>query len=123
LQGFNYRVEKLPPLAPALVCFLLCCRQSALNAMSGDDVEQEKPLHSSDLEVNGETFNIQVYCSTPGRFFAKTSLGEGDVIITDGRSLPEALTKHENLLPLAISTRELTQSYQGSPRRLKGRRP
>jgi hypothetical protein len=86
-------------------------------------VEEERPLHTCDLEVNGELFSIKVYCSTPGRFFAKTCLGEGDVIITDGRSLPEALKKHEDLLPLAICTRELTQSYQGAPRRFKGRRP
>ena len=91
--------------------------------MPGEDVEEEIPLHSSDLEVNGEFFNIKVFCGTAGRFFAKTCLGEGDFIITDGPSLPEALKKHEDLLPLAIGTRELTQSYLGFPRRPRGRRP
>jgi len=85
-------------------------------------VDEETPLHSSDLEVNGEVFNIRVFCSTTGHFFAKTCLGEGDFIITDGPSIPEALKKHEDLLPLAIGTRELTQSYLGYPRKPKGRR-
>ena len=80
---------------------------------------EEMLLHTSDLEVNGELFNIKIFCSTAGRFFAKTCLGEGDVIITDGPSLPEALKKHEGLLPLAIGTRELTQSYQGFSRKVK----
>ena len=85
-------------------------------------MDDGKPLHSSELEVNGEIFSIKVFSSAAGRFFAKTCLGEGDFIITDGRSVPEALKKHEDLLPLAIGTREITQSYLGSPRRPR-RRP
>ncbi|HJV64662.1 MAG TPA: hypothetical protein VJ550_02895 [Geomonas sp.] len=81
------------------------------------------PLHSSELEVNGEFFSITVYSSTAGSYFAKTCLGDDDVIITDGRTVADALTKHENLLPLAIGTRELTLSYLGSARRPRGRRP
>ncbi|OGU07765.1 MAG: hypothetical protein A2075_19235 [Geobacteraceae bacterium GWC2_58_44] len=80
-------------------------------------------LHSSEFELNGEVFQIKVFCSSAGRFFAKTCLGEGDFIITDGPSLPEALRKHEDLLPLAVGTRELTQSYLGTPRRPKMPRP
>jgi hypothetical protein len=86
-------------------------------------VDEETPLHSSDLEVNGETFNIRIFSSTTGRYFAKTCLGEGDFIITDGTSVPEALKKHEDLLPLAIGTRELTQSYLGFPRKPRAKRP
>lgn len=80
-------------------------------------------LHSSELEVNGEYFNITIYSNSVGRYFAKTCLGEGDVIITDGPTVADALKKHENLLPLAIGTRELTLSYLGAPRRPRGRRP
>jgi hypothetical protein len=86
-------------------------------------MDEEKPLHSSELEVNGEYFGISIYCTSSGRFFAKTCLGEGDVIITDGPSVSDALKKHQDLLPLAIGTREITQSYFGSPRRPRGRRP
>ena len=86
-------------------------------------MDEEKPLHSSDLEVNGETFNIRIFSSTTGRYFAKTCLGDGDFIITDGTSVPEALKKHEDLLPLAIGTRELTQSYLGFPRKPRAKRP
>lgn len=83
-------------------------------------MDDETPLHSSEFELNGEVFNISIYSNTSGRFFAQTCLGEGDLIITDGLTVPDALKKHEDLLPLAISTRELTQSYLGRPR---GRRP
>lgn len=86
-------------------------------------MDEDTLLHSSELELNGETFNIMVFGSSAGRFFAKTCLGEGDFIITDGPSLPEALRKHEDLLPLAVGTRELTQSYLGYPRKPRVRRP
>lgn len=85
-------------------------------------MDEDRPLHSSEMEVNGESFRIKVFCGESGRFFAKTCLGENDFIITDGPSLPEALKKHEDLLPLAIGTRELTQSYLGYARRSRGRR-
>lgn len=86
-------------------------------------MDEEMLLHSSELEVNGEIFSISVFCSSAGRFFAKTCLGENDFIITDAHSVPEALKKHQDLLPLAIGTRELTQSYLGCLRRPRGRRP
>lgn len=86
-------------------------------------MDEERLLQSSELEVNGELFQISVFRSSGGRFFAKTCLGEDDFIITDGRSLPETLEKHEALLPLAIGSRELTQTYLGSPRRPRSRRP
>jgi hypothetical protein len=89
----------------------------------GRNVDEERLLQSSELELNGEVFQIKIFCSSAGRFFAKTCLGEGDFIITDGPSLPEALKKHEDLLPLAVGTRELTQSYLGYPRKPKARRP
>jgi hypothetical protein len=83
-------------------------------------VDAENLVHSSELELNGEKFSIQVFSSAAGRFFAKTCLGEGDVIITDGASPEDVLKKHEDLLPLAVGTREITQSYLGLP--LRGRR-
>lgn len=86
-------------------------------------MDEEMLLHSTELEVNGEIFSINIFCSSAGRFFAKTCLGEEDYIITDGPSLPETLKRHEDLLPLAIGTRELTQSYLGYSRRPRGRRP
>ena len=85
-------------------------------------MDEEMLLHSSELVLNGETFQIKVFCSSAGRFFAKTCLGEDDVIITDGPSVPETLKKHEGLLPLAVGTREITQCYQGNPRKPRGRR-
>ena len=83
-------------------------------------MDEEKLLHSSELELNGVVFNIKVFCSSTGSFFAKTCLGEEDFIITGGTSLLDTLKKHEDLLPLAVGTRKLTQSHYGHPRRSKG---
>lgn len=78
-------------------------------------MDKESLLHSSQFELNGERFGIEIFFTAAGRYFAKTCLGEGDVIITDGGSAEEVLKKHENLLPLAVGTREITQSYLGLP--------
>jgi hypothetical protein len=91
--------------------------------MLGDDVDEETLLQSSELEVNGERFQICIYIGSGGRFFAKSCLGEDDFIITDGQSLMEAFNKHEALLPLAVASRKLTQSYLGSPRGSWSRHP
>ncbi|WP_236021841.1 hypothetical protein [Geomesophilobacter sediminis] len=79
-------------------------------------------LHSSDIELNGEVFQIKVFSKSPSRFYATTCLGNDDFIITDGPTVPDALKKHEELLPLAVGTREITQSYMGFTRRSKARR-
>lgn len=114
---------KRPPSRFPLVHFLLPKPGVIFKcACRGDDLDQDTLLHSSEFEFNGELFSIKIFCSAAGRFFAKTCLGEGDFIITDGSSAPDALKKHEELLPLAVGTRELTQSYLGSSRRSKGRR-
>jgi hypothetical protein len=111
---------------PRRVWLVSCCKRESdryYEFAGGCQVDEEMLLQSSELELNGEVFSIKVFCSSAGRFFAKTCLGEGDFIITDGPSLPEALKKHEDLLPLAVGTRELTQSYLGYPRKPKMRRP
>lgn len=85
-------------------------------------MDKEKLLHAADVELNGEMFEIKVYASPAGRYFARTCLGHEDFIITDGPSVPEALEKHQSLLPLAVSTREMNQSYRGFVRRSRSRR-
>ena len=79
-------------------------------------VAEEKMLYSSEFHVNGELFTIKVFCGAAG-YYATTCIGEGDVIITDGPSVPEVLKRHGELLPLAVGAREVTQSYLGAPRR------
>lgn len=76
-------------------------------------MDEEVLLHSSDIEVNGEVFQVKVFSKAPNRFYASTCLGNDDFIITDGPTIPEALKKHEELLPLAVGTREINQSYLG----------
>lgn len=80
-------------------------------------MDEDVLLHSSEIKLNGEVFEIKVFSTSRGRFFARTCLGKDDVIITDGASPPEALQKHEELLPLALGSREITQCYLGFSRR------
>jgi len=68
---------------------------------------QGKLVHESHIEVDGDRYNVLVYCRDDGRHFAKTHLGGEDIIINDGMTLEDVLLKHEHLLPLAISTRRM----------------
>ena len=74
----------------------------------------ETLVHTAEIELNGDRFEIQVYCRGDGGHFAKTRLGENDIIINDGNSLEEALAKHERLLPLAVTCRLLKQEVTGT---------
>jgi hypothetical protein len=82
-------------------------------------ISEETLIYSSDIELHGDMFQIKVYCRSDGHHFAQTHLGNDDIIINDGFSLEEVLAKHQRLLPLALGTRKLNQSYRGFPRRYK----
>ena len=69
----------------------------------------EKLVHRSEVDLNGNRYEIQVFCHDNGRFFARTSFGENDIIIHDGSSLEEVLLKHEQVLSLAVTSRSVLQ--------------
>ena len=71
-------------------------------------------VHETDIEINGDSYAVKVYCRDDGRHFAKTHFGEDDIIIHDGSSLDEVLSKHEELLPLAVSSRKMVRELRQS---------
>ena len=70
--------------------------------MSGESL-----VHKSVVDLNGDRYEILVFCREDGRFFARTSFGENDIIIHDGPSLEDVLAKHEKVLSLAITSRHV----------------
>ena len=75
-------------------------------------------VHESEIEILGDRYTINVFCRTDGRHFAKTRFGDDDIIINDGTSLEEVLDKHEKLLPLAISSRQIFHKLAGATRKI-----
>jgi hypothetical protein len=71
-------------------------------------------VHETEIEVSGDRYEVRVYCRQDGRHFARTSFAADDIIIHDGASLEEVLVKHEQLLPLAVSSRRMLQEYRGT---------
>lgn len=71
-----------------------------------------KLVHEAHVKVDGESFQVLVYCRDDGRHFAKTHLGGEDIIINDGVTLEDVLHVHEQVLPLAISTRRIRQQIK-----------
>lgn len=63
-------------------------------------------VHQTEIELDGDNYQIMVYCRKDGRHFAQTYFDDQDIIISDGMTLVEALGKHERLLPLAVSSRQ-----------------
>ncbi len=84
---------------------------------------EEILVYKTEIKLLGDIYQIMVFCRSDGRHFAKTSFSEGDIIINDGPTLEEALAKHENLLPLAISSRKVMRDYRGTSRKLRGFQP
>jgi len=69
-------------------------------------------VHEGTVTVQGEEFEVKVFCREDGRHFAKTSFSENDVIINDGLSLDEVLHRHRELLPLAVSSRRMNTGIE-----------
>ena len=55
----------------------------------------------------GEEYLIEVFVRPDGSHFARTIFSPQDVIISDGVGLSDVLLKHQNLLPLAICSRQM----------------
>lgn len=79
-------------------------------------------VHETNMEFQGDRYEIRVFCNEDGRHFAKTSFSDNDIIINDGLTLTEALAKHASLLPLAISSRKILRRSTGLPKR-RGNQP
>lgn len=82
-------------------------------------MSMEELVHQSEIELNGDNYQIKIYCREDGRHFAQTHFDDNDIIISDGLTLIEALHKHERLLPLAIVSRQYKR-YPGG--RIRPRR-
>ena len=80
-------------------------------------MDNEILVHETEVEVHGDFYTVNVFCRNDGRHFAKTRFGEDDIIINDGASLEEVLDKHEKLLPLAISSRQMFNKIPPSSRK------
>jgi len=79
-------------------------------------MNDEVLVHSTEINLDGTRFEIHVYCRVDGRYFAKTRFGENDIIINDGHSLEDVLSKHEQVLPLAVTSRHLLHQVKGLAR-------
>jgi len=72
-------------------------------------MSDEELVHQTHMELDGNNYQIMVYCRKDGRHFAKTYFNDKDIIINDGLTMFDALTKHEKLLPLAVTSRQLNK--------------
>ena len=70
-------------------------------------MEDNQLVHQMTCRFEGEDYLIEVFLRPDGSHFARTAFSPQDVIISDGISLEDVLGKHQNLLPLAIHSRQM----------------
>jgi hypothetical protein len=70
-------------------------------------MEKIQLVHQLNCDFEGQEYLIEVFVRPDGSHFARTVFSSQDVIISDGFSLDEALLKHQELLPLAIHSRQM----------------
>ena len=75
-------------------------------------MNKENLVHKGMVQVGDENYEVLVFLRHDGKHIAKTFFGQEDVIINDGLSLEEALTKHQRLLPLAIDSRRIVEDFR-----------
>jgi hypothetical protein len=68
--------------------------------MDGGDI-----VHETEMRVAGKNFKVQVFSRDNGKYYSLTRLGDSDVIIIDGTSIEDVLTRHSFSLPIAIGCR------------------
>ena len=64
-------------------------------------------VHQLMCDFEGEKYLVEVFSRPDGSHFARTVFSPQDVIISDGVNLDDALLKHQDLLPLAIHSRQM----------------
>lgn len=70
-------------------------------------MENFQLVHKLTCNFEGYEYLIEVFSRPDGSHFARTVFGPHDVIISDGFSLEEVLFRHQDLLPLAIHSRQM----------------
>lgn len=70
----------------------------------------ETLVHTCRCLIADQEYEVLVFRRPDGSHAAKTFFTPSDVIINDGSSLEEVLNRHQALLPLAISSRELLRA-------------
>ncbi len=68
-------------------------------------MENSTLIYKNNLQVLGESLEVQVFSRQDGRHFARTVFGPSDQIIIDGASPREVLEKHCDALALALHFR------------------
>lgn len=61
-------------------------------------------------DIEGREYLVEVFIRPDGTHFARTIFDSNDVIISDGFSFEEVIIKHQDLLPLAIHSRQMSRS-------------
>ena len=73
-------------------------------------MENTQPVHRLMCDFEGRQYLIEVFSRPDGSHFARTAFSPQDVIISDGISLEDVLLRHQDLLPLAIHSRQMHYS-------------
>ena len=70
-------------------------------------MENIQLVHQLLCDFEGEEYLVEVFSRPDGSHFARTVFSPQDVIISDGVNLDDVLLKHQDLLPLAIHSRQM----------------
>jgi hypothetical protein len=80
--------------------------------LKGQSMETEILIHKCRFSVAGQDYEVLVYSRPDGSHVAKTFFTSQDVIINDGPSFDDVLSKHQRLLPLAVNSRLLLKELR-----------
>ncbi|MCP3178212.1 MAG: hypothetical protein AB7F21_10950 [Desulfuromonadales bacterium] len=75
-------------------------------------MSEEVLVHSCRVHFSGHDYDVFVYSRPDGSHLAKTFFTPRDVIISDGITLDEVLLKHQHLLPLAVTSRDILRQFR-----------
>jgi hypothetical protein len=70
-------------------------------------MEDIQLVHQLKYDFEDSEYLIEVFIRPDGSHFARTVFSPQDVIISDGFDFDDVLLKHQDLLPLAVHSRQI----------------
>lgn len=75
-------------------------------------MQNEIEVHIDHMTIGDSHYEIKIFARPDGSHVARTLIARGDLLVNDGLTVTEALSKQKALLPLAIDSRRIVQEFR-----------
>lgn len=75
-------------------------------------MQNEIEVHVDHMTIGESHYEIRIFARPDGSHIARTQIAHGDLLVNNGTTVTEALSRQKALLPLAIDSRRIVQEFR-----------